>query len=101
MIGKKIISALLLFVPLCVMGQTNNSVIEKMRRERADMEEQIARQEKILTSTEKDISSQVSNLNIITAKLKERTILRSLAPYCRRKSDMQGDRSADYRKSGA
>ena len=73
MIGKKIISALLLFVPLCVMGQTNNSVIEKMRRERADMEEQIARQEKILTSTEKDISSQVSNLNIITAKLKERT----------------------------
>ena len=37
------------------------------------MEEQIARQEQILTSTESSISSQVSNLNIVTAKLKERT----------------------------
>ena len=27
--------------------------------------------------------------------------MRSLAPYCRRKSDMQDDRSADCRKSGA
>ena len=57
---------------MIAQGQTN-AVIEKMRRERAEMEEQIARQEKILTSTESSISSQVSNLNIITAKLKERT----------------------------
>ena len=64
----------LLSVPLFVAGQTN-SVIEKMRKERAEMEEQIAQQEKILTSTETDISSQVSNLNIITARLKERTKL--------------------------
>lgn len=62
----------LLSVPVLSLGQ-NNSVIEKMRRERAEMEEQIARQEKILISTETDISSQVKNLNIITAKLKERT----------------------------
>jgi septal ring factor EnvC (AmiA/AmiB activator) len=70
----KRLSALILFglVPLFMQGQTN-SLIEKMRRERAEMEEQIARQEKILTSTESDISSQVKNLNIITAKLKERT----------------------------
>ncbi len=65
---------LLCLVPLLAQAQTN-SIIEKMRRERAEMEEQIARQEKILTSTESDIKSQVSNLNIITAKLKERTKL--------------------------
>ena len=69
---RLILLLLLVCVPALIMGQTN-SVIEKMRRERADMEEQIARQEKILTSTESDISSQISNLNIITAKLKERT----------------------------
>ena len=64
--------SILLAVPLLIQGQTN-AVIEKMRQERAEMEEQIARQEKILTSTESSISSQVSNLNIVTAKLKERT----------------------------
>lgn len=74
MTNRFLILVLLLFVPLLVTGQTN-SVIERMRRERAEMEEQIAQQEKILTSTETDISSQVSNLNIITARLKERTRL--------------------------
>ena len=69
---RHILLFLVLSIPLFMEGQTN-SVIDKMRRERAEMEEQIARQEKILTSTESDISSQVSNLNIITAKLKERT----------------------------
>ncbi len=73
MIRKNILFVCLLSVPLLISGQTSNSVIEKMRRERTDMEEQIARQEKILTSTENDISSQVSNLDIITARLRERT----------------------------
>ena len=67
-----LVSVVLLTVFLSAYGQTN-SVIEKMRKERAEMEEQIARQEQILTSTESSISSQVSNLNIVTAKLKERT----------------------------
>lgn len=67
-----IIPVILLTVVLPAHGQTN-SVIEKMRKERAEMEEQIARQEQILTTTESSISSQVSNLNIVTAKLKERT----------------------------
>ena len=62
---------LLGLVPVLAQGQTN-SVIERMRRECAEMEEQLARQEKILTTTESDIKSQVSNLNIITARLKER-----------------------------
>ena len=62
---------LLGLAPVLAQGQTN-SVIERMRRERAEMEEQLARQEKILTTTESDIKSQVSNLNIITARLKER-----------------------------
>jgi len=69
---RNILLILLLSVTLAMQGQTN-SVIEKMRKERADVEEQIANQEKILVSTESDISSQVKNLDIITAKLKERT----------------------------
>ena len=69
---KKVVVMMLLgLAPVLAQGQTN-SVIEKMRRERAEMQEQLARQEKILTTTESDIKSQVSNLNIITAKLKER-----------------------------
>ncbi|MBO7112903.1 MAG: peptidoglycan DD-metalloendopeptidase family protein [Bacteroidaceae bacterium] len=71
---KLFILILLIQFPFMVTGQTN-AVIEKMRKERAEMEEQIARQEKILTSTEKDIASQISNLNIITARLKERTTI--------------------------
>ena len=62
---------LMMFAPVLAQGQ-NNSLLDKMRKERAEMEEQIAQQEKILVSTESSISSQVSNLNIITAKLKER-----------------------------
>lgn len=72
--NRLLILVFLLSVSFSVAGQTN-AVIEKMRRERAEMEEQIAQQEKILTSTETDISSQVNNLNIITARLKERTKL--------------------------
>ncbi|MGX8690022.1 MAG: murein hydrolase activator EnvC family protein [Bacteroidaceae bacterium] len=73
---KKYLLLLLLSVaPLMAQGQKTSSLIEKMRKERAEMEEQIAQQEKILTSTESNISSQVSNLNIITAKLKERVKL--------------------------
>lgn len=64
----------LMSVPVMVLGQ-KNSVVERMRQERADIEEQIARQEQILVSTESSISSQVSNLNVITAKLKERSRL--------------------------
>ena len=63
---KKVVVMMLLgLAPVLAQGQTN-SVIEKMRRERAEMQEQLARQEKILTTTESDIKSQVSNLNIIT-----------------------------------
>ena len=62
---------LLCVTPLLVPGQSN-ALIEKMRKERIEMEEQIAQQEKILMSTESNISNQVSNLNIISAKLKER-----------------------------
>lgn len=71
---KIVLLAVFGLVPVFLQGQTN-SLIERMRRERAEMEQQIARQEEILTSTESSISSQVSNLNIITAKLKERTKL--------------------------
>ena len=72
MMKRYLFTLLFMTAPLLVAGQSNQ-VIERMRRERAEMEEQIARQEKILTSTENDISSQVSNLNIVSAKLKERT----------------------------
>lgn len=74
MMKRYYILLFLMSVPVMVLGQ-KNSVVEQMRRERAEIEEQIARQEEILVSTESSISSQVSNLNVITAKLKERTRL--------------------------
>jgi len=91
MMKRNIILLFLLSAPLFMQGQTN-SVIEKMRRERAEMEEQIARQEKILTSTESNISSQVSNLNIITAKLKERTRMLDKTRNEIRSLDREGSR---------
>lgn len=91
MMKRNIILLFLLSAPLFIQGQTN-SVIEKMRRERAEMEEQIARQEKILTSTESSISSQVSNLNIITAKLKERTRMLDKTRNEIRSLDREGSR---------
>lgn len=59
-------------IPLLLWGESNE-IIERMRRERAELEEQLARQEQILTSTESSIQAQISNLNIVSAKLKERT----------------------------
>ena len=46
-----------------------------MRKERSEMQKQIAEQEQVLTKTENTISSRVSGLNAITARLKERTRL--------------------------
>lgn len=71
--GLLTVAIMVLAVP-ALFGQTSAS-IEKMRKERAEMEQQIAQQEKILLSTENDITSQVANLNIITAKLKQRSRL--------------------------
>lgn len=72
-----------------VSGQAGVS-IEKMRQERAEMEQQIARQEKILLSTENDITHQVANLNIIAAKLKARTRLLDQTRNEIRQLDRQG-----------
>ena len=72
MMKRYFILLFLISVQVMAWGQ-KNSVVEKMQRERAEIEEQIARQEQILVSTESSISSQVSNLNVITAKLKERS----------------------------
>lgn len=74
MMKRCLILLFVVSVPVIAWGQ-KNSVVERMRRERAEIEEQIALQEQILVSTESSISSQVSNLNVITAKLKERTLM--------------------------
>lgn len=74
MIRRLLTFAVFLISVCAVYGQTNAS-IEKMRKERAEMEQQIAKQERILVTTENDIASQVANLNIITARLRERTKL--------------------------
>ena len=71
---RNIISLLTFLFTLNVIGQTTPS-IDKMRKERSEMQKQIAEQEQVLTKTENTISSRVSGLNAITARLKERTRL--------------------------
>jgi len=71
---RKIISLLTFLFTLNAIGQTTPS-IDKMRKERSEMQKQIAEQEQVLTKTENTISSRVSGLNAITARLKERTRL--------------------------
>ncbi|MBO7260308.1 MAG: peptidoglycan DD-metalloendopeptidase family protein [Bacteroidaceae bacterium] len=66
-----VILSLVLFSCLFINAQTN-ALIEKMQKERADIEQQITESEKILQGTENDIATQVANLNTITARLKER-----------------------------
>ncbi len=66
-----VILFLVLFSCLFINAQTN-ALIEKMQKERADIEQQITESEKILQGTENDIATQVANLNTITARLKER-----------------------------
>ncbi len=55
------------------VGQSKS--IDKMKAERAEMQKKIAQQEKLLVTTEKNISSQLSNLKLISARLRERTQL--------------------------
>lgn len=71
---RRIVSVLSFLFTLSIFGQTTSS-IDKMRKERADMEKQIAEQEQVLTKTENTISSRLSGLNAVTARLKERTRL--------------------------
>jgi len=71
---RRIVSVLSFLFTLSIFGQTTSS-IDQMRKERADMEKQIAAQEQVLTKTENTISSRLSGLNAVTARLKERTRL--------------------------
>ena len=71
---RRIVSVLSFLFTLSIFAQTTSS-IDKMRKERADMEKQIAEQEQVLTKTENTISSRLSGLNAVTARLKERTRL--------------------------
>lgn len=71
---RRIVSVLSFLFTLSIFGQITSS-IDKMRKERADMEKQIAEQEQVLTKTENTISSRLSGLNAVTARLKERTRL--------------------------
>lgn len=56
-------------------SSATTSSIDKMKAERAEMQKKIAQQEKLLVTTEKNISSQLSNLKLISARLRERTQL--------------------------
>lgn len=56
---------------LTIESQTN-ATIEKMQKQRAEMQKQVEETEKLISSTDKSITAQVSNLNLITARLKER-----------------------------
>lgn len=63
------IVALLLSFCVYALAQTG---IEQMRTQRMELERKLADQEKILTSTETSIAAQLSNLNVLQARLEER-----------------------------
>jgi len=64
----KIVALLLAF---CVYAHAQTG-IEQMRTRRMELERKLADQEKILTSTETSIAAQLSNLNVLQARLEER-----------------------------
>lgn len=64
----KIVALLLSF---CVYAHAQTG-IEQMRTQRMELERKLADQEKILTSTETSIAAQLSNLNVLQARLEER-----------------------------
>lgn len=49
-----------------------NDAVERMKQQKAEIERQVAASEKLLSSTDKDIKSQVANLNVLSGRLKER-----------------------------
>lgn len=62
-------AVVLMLCALCVYGQDS---VEKMKKQKAEIERQVAASEKLLTNTDKDIKSQVATLNMLSDRLKER-----------------------------
>ena len=67
---------LLLLLPLAALSQT--AEIKKMRQQVNSLQQQIAKKENILLSSQKDIEGKLSNLNLLTAKIDERKELIAL-----------------------
>lgn len=67
---------LLLLLPLAALSQT--AEIKKMRQQVNNLQQQIAKKENILLSSQKDIEGKLNNLNLLTAKIDERKELISL-----------------------
>ena len=67
---------LLLLLPLAALSQT--AEIKKMRQQVNSLQQQIAKKENILLSSQKDIEGKLNNLNLLTAKIDERKELISL-----------------------
>jgi len=66
-----VLLALSFALPLQAQNVTS-ATIEKMKRDRDEMQQKLKDSERLLSSTETDIKSQVASLNILSARLAER-----------------------------
>lgn len=64
------ILSVLFLLPLAVVSQTTE--IKRMRQQVNNLQQQIAKKENILLSSQKDIEGKLNNLNLLTAKIEER-----------------------------
>ncbi|MCQ2074954.1 MAG: peptidoglycan DD-metalloendopeptidase family protein [Bacteroidaceae bacterium] len=65
-----LILACLMLSVLSLYGQ--DDAVERMKRQKAEIERQVAASEKLLSSTDRDIKSQVASLNVLSERLKGR-----------------------------
>ena len=69
----KLRSLILLCLALSAVSMYGQDAeVERMKRQKAEIERQVEASEKLLNSTDKDIKSQVANLNVLSERLKER-----------------------------
>lgn len=92
---RRSVLSLILLVGCFAGAAAQSKSIDKMKAERAEMQKKIAQQEKLLVTTEKNISSQLSNLKLISARLRERT---QLLEQTRRDIRQLDQESASLRK---
>ncbi|MDR0962095.1 MAG: peptidoglycan DD-metalloendopeptidase family protein [Mediterranea sp.] len=59
-------------MPLCAQSSSSDRLIKELERQRGILQKQIAETEKLLTSTKKDVGSQLNGLASITGQIEER-----------------------------
>lgn len=95
---KFLVLVFLALSAVSVYGQ-EDAEVERMKKQKAEIERQVAASEKLLSSTDKDIKSQVANLNVLSDRLKERRKLLDQVKQEIRSLTLQSDKlSGELRK---